>query len=135
MRREGRDEAEDEIDWEEILLDGFDAGGRKQQFEQKEYFQPTAVETPDLEDSSWSSSTTWTFRSGRSGWERRSSGISATTAPSPVLLEEVLHGVNTWLDEVRAVAWERARRRFEDEEDREEEDARDGGPLPALRDG
>ena len=30
---------EDEIDWEEILLDGFDAGGRKEQFEQKEYFE------------------------------------------------------------------------------------------------
>src|SRR5680860_852856 len=30
---------EDEIDWEEILLDGFDAGGRKQEYEQKEYYE------------------------------------------------------------------------------------------------
>ncbi|HUG40995.1 MAG TPA: RNA polymerase factor sigma-54 [Longimicrobiales bacterium] len=41
---------EDEIDWEEILLDGFDAGGRKQEYEQKEYFEPVRVETRDLAD-------------------------------------------------------------------------------------
>ena len=37
----GKDE--NEIDWEEILLDGFDAGGRKQEYEHKEYVPPTAV--------------------------------------------------------------------------------------------
>jgi RNA polymerase sigma-54 factor len=36
----------DEVDWEEILLDGFDVGGRKQQYEHKEYIEPTPVETP-----------------------------------------------------------------------------------------
>jgi RNA polymerase sigma-54 factor len=41
---------EDEIDWEEILLDGFDAGGRKQEYEQKEYYEPVRVETRDLSD-------------------------------------------------------------------------------------
>ncbi|MEJ2502948.1 MAG: RNA polymerase factor sigma-54 [Gemmatimonadota bacterium] len=41
---------EDEIDWEEILLDGFDAGGRKQEYEQKEYYEPVRVETRDLAD-------------------------------------------------------------------------------------
>src|SRR5258706_12114679 len=31
----------DEIDWEEILLDGFDtAGGRREEHEEKEYFEP-----------------------------------------------------------------------------------------------
>ncbi len=43
-------EKEDEIDWEEILLDGFDAGGRKQEYEQKEYYEPVRVETRDLSD-------------------------------------------------------------------------------------
>src|SRR3954469_10586138 len=28
----------DEIDWEEILLDGFDAGGRREEHEEKEYY-------------------------------------------------------------------------------------------------
>ena len=39
---------ENEIDWEEILLDGFDAGGRKAEYEQKDYVAPTAVVTQDL---------------------------------------------------------------------------------------
>src|SRR5690606_23001669 len=43
-------EANDEIDWEEILLDGFDAGGRRQQYEQREFYQPTPVEVHDLHD-------------------------------------------------------------------------------------
>ncbi len=40
----------DEIDWEEILLDGFDAGGRRQEYEEKEYFEPVSVEKRDLYD-------------------------------------------------------------------------------------
>nr|NIP60771.1 hypothetical protein [Gemmatimonadota bacterium]NIU80441.1 hypothetical protein [Gammaproteobacteria bacterium]NIP83867.1 hypothetical protein [Gemmatimonadota bacterium]NIQ60226.1 hypothetical protein [Gemmatimonadota bacterium]NIV61812.1 hypothetical protein [Gemmatimonadota bacterium] len=44
------EEQEDEIDWEEILLDGFDAGGRKQEYEQKEYYEPVRVESRDLSD-------------------------------------------------------------------------------------
>ena len=50
LSEEGKDDPADEIDWEEILLDGFEAGGRKEQYEQKEYFQPTAVRAPDLQD-------------------------------------------------------------------------------------
>jgi RNA polymerase sigma-54 factor len=40
---------ENEIDWEEILLDGFDAGGRKAEYEHQEYTAPTAVVTKDLQ--------------------------------------------------------------------------------------
>ncbi len=41
----------DEIDWEEILLDGFDtAGGRREEHEEKEYFEPVTVATRDLSD-------------------------------------------------------------------------------------
>ncbi len=48
---EAKDEKEEEeIDWEEILLDGFDAGGRKQEYEQKEYYEPVRVESRDLAD-------------------------------------------------------------------------------------
>ncbi len=47
---EEKEKADDEIDWEEILLDGFDAGGRKQEYEQKEYYEPVRVETRDLAD-------------------------------------------------------------------------------------
>ena len=43
-------EKEDEIDWEEILLNGFDVGGVRQQFETQEYLEPVCVETLDLID-------------------------------------------------------------------------------------
>jgi RNA polymerase sigma-54 factor len=44
-------ERRDEIDWEEILLDGFDtAGGRREEHEEKEYFEPVTVATRDLSD-------------------------------------------------------------------------------------
>ena len=50
LKADDEKEQEDEIDWEEILLDGFDAGGRKQEYEQKEYYEPVRVETRDLAD-------------------------------------------------------------------------------------
>jgi RNA polymerase sigma-54 factor len=43
-----KQEKEDEIDWEEILLNGFEAGGTKQQYEELEYQEPVSVETPGL---------------------------------------------------------------------------------------
>src|SRR3954467_15652296 len=43
-------EKSEEIDWEEILLDGFDAGGRRPQYEEREFYQPTVVESSDLRD-------------------------------------------------------------------------------------
>jgi RNA polymerase sigma-54 factor len=41
---------EDEVDWEEILLNGFEVGGAKEQFESTEYLEPVTVETRDLSD-------------------------------------------------------------------------------------
>jgi RNA polymerase sigma-54 factor len=40
----------DEIDWEEILLDGFDSGGRRAEYEEREYYEPVSVESRDLYD-------------------------------------------------------------------------------------
>ncbi len=48
---QAEDERAGEIDWEEILLDGFDtAGGRREEHEEKEYFEPVTVATRDLSD-------------------------------------------------------------------------------------
>ena len=44
------EKATDEIDWEEILLDGFDAGGRREEHEEREYYEPVTVDTRDLSD-------------------------------------------------------------------------------------
>jgi RNA polymerase sigma-54 factor len=41
----------DEIDWEEILLDGFDTpGGVREEHEEKEYYEPVTVDRRDLSD-------------------------------------------------------------------------------------
>ncbi len=45
-----KEEEADEIDWEEILLNGFEAGGRREEYEEREYFEPVSVATRDLGD-------------------------------------------------------------------------------------
>jgi RNA polymerase sigma-54 factor len=41
---------QDEVDWEEILLNGFEVGGTREQYEQLEYTEPVTVETRNLID-------------------------------------------------------------------------------------
>lgn len=41
---------EEEMDWEEILLNGFDVGGTREQHEQLEYTEAVTVQTRDLTD-------------------------------------------------------------------------------------
>ncbi|MFZ5625434.1 MAG: RNA polymerase factor sigma-54 [Gemmatimonadota bacterium] len=43
-------EREDEVDWEEILLNGFEVGGMRQQSEELEYIEPVSVEERTLID-------------------------------------------------------------------------------------
>ena len=43
-------EKEEEVDWEEILLNGFEVGGSREQYEQLEYTEPVTVETRNLID-------------------------------------------------------------------------------------
>jgi RNA polymerase sigma-54 factor len=50
QKEKDKEEKKDEIDWEEILLDGFDAGGRRAEYEEREYYEPVTVETRDLYD-------------------------------------------------------------------------------------
>src|SRR4051795_6589308 len=45
---DGKDK--DEIDWEEILLDGFDAGGRREEHEEREYYEPVTVDKRGLNE-------------------------------------------------------------------------------------
>jgi len=50
-KKEEEESRTGEIDWEEILLDGFDtAGGRREEHEEREYFEPVTVATRDLGD-------------------------------------------------------------------------------------
>jgi RNA polymerase sigma-54 factor len=43
-------EKQDEVDWEEILLNGFEVGGTREQYEALEYTEPVTVETRNLID-------------------------------------------------------------------------------------
>lgn len=50
-RKEEKDqEKDDEIDWEEILLNGFETGGRREEYEEREYYEPVSVDTKELGD-------------------------------------------------------------------------------------
>jgi len=41
---------DDEVDWEEILVNGFEVGGQREQFESLQYVEPVSVESRDLSD-------------------------------------------------------------------------------------
>ena len=54
-QKETKDEAEtngsgDEMDWEEIIMDGFQVGASREQFEQKEYYERVSVSLRNLSD-------------------------------------------------------------------------------------
>ncbi|MFQ5536585.1 MAG: RNA polymerase factor sigma-54 [Gemmatimonadota bacterium] len=107
----------DDVDWEEILLDGFDVGGRREEFEAREYLEPTPVESHNLQDylNEQLHLLDLSERETRLGEEIigniNDDGMLACS------LEEVLEGVNDWLEEIRPVAVEAAEA-MENEEDR-----------------
>ncbi|MEN9509205.1 MAG: hypothetical protein RLZZ621_1768, partial [Gemmatimonadota bacterium] len=41
---------DDEVDWEAVLLDGFETGGQREEHEQREWYEPITVDTKDLAD-------------------------------------------------------------------------------------
>src|SRR3954470_15396634 len=49
-KEEKEQEQDDEIDREEILLTGFETGGRREEYEEREYYEPVSVDTKELGD-------------------------------------------------------------------------------------
>ena len=49
-KEEKEEKDDDEIDWEEILLNGFETGGRREEYEEREYYEPVSVDTKELGD-------------------------------------------------------------------------------------
>lgn len=41
---------DDDVDWEAVLLDGFETGGQREEFEQREWIEPVTVASKDLSD-------------------------------------------------------------------------------------
>jgi RNA polymerase sigma-54 factor len=91
----------DDVDWEEILLDGFDVGGRRQQFEHREHFEPTPVESEDLHDylTDQLNLLSISEREQRLGEEIIGNIDDDGMLACPI--EEVVQGVNSWIDEVK----------------------------------
>ena len=110
----------EEFDWEEILLDGFDVGGRRAEYEAREYVEPTPVEARDLHDhlTDQLRMLPLSEREFRLGEEIIGDIDHQGTVTCP--LEDVVAGVNVWLSEVRPVAESNAMR-IEDEEERQAE--------------
>jgi RNA polymerase sigma-54 factor len=110
----------DDVDWEEILLDGFDVGGRRQESEQKEYFEPTPVETPDLHDHLTEQLRLLELSERELRLGEEIVGNIDDQGTLTCALDEVLRGVNGWIVEVRPLALANAEE-IEDEERRDEE--------------
>jgi RNA polymerase sigma-54 factor len=104
LEEEKKEKEEDEIDWEEILLDGFDAGGRKQQYEEKEYYEPTPVETHNLQDHLMKQLQHLKLSEREMRMGEEIIGNVDDDGSLSCDLELVVEGVNMWLDEVRNVA-------------------------------
>jgi RNA polymerase sigma-54 factor len=110
----------DEVDWEEILLDGFDVGGRKQQYEQKEYIEPTPVEQPDLQDYLDEQLRMLPLQERDLRIGEEIVGNIDETGMLACELDAVVEGANAWLQDVRPVALEKIEV-IEDDKEREEE--------------
>ena len=107
LKEEDKDDSpDDEIDWEGILLDGFDVGGRREQYEPMELYQRAAVATTDLRDHLYGQLRLLDVseRDVRFGEEVIGNVNDAGTLTCE--LEDVVTGVNSWLDDMRPAAQE-----------------------------
>ena len=101
-------DTKEEIDWEEILLDGFDAGGRRPQYEEREFYQPTVVESSDLRDHMENQLRLLDLSERELRLGEEIIGNVEDDGMLSCSLEEVATGINGWLDEVKELAIERS---------------------------
>ena len=108
LDQDGVDEDGDEVDWESILLDGFDAGGRRAQYEARDFDLPTPSRAPDLRDHLEDQTQLLTL-SGRE--QRIAQEIIGNIDDDGLLrcpLETIAEDLNSWLDKVRYLAFDAA---------------------------
>ena len=114
------DEPDDEVDWDEVLLDGFDVGGARERYEPREYFEAPVVGTRHLHDY-------LTDQLGLLHLEDRQLWIADEIVGNidddgslSCSLQDVADGLNATADATRDEAFERARG-IEDDKAREAE--------------
>ena len=99
------EEDEDEIDWEEILLNGFDAGGRRSQYEDKEHYMPTPAAPPDLWEHLREQLNLLKLGSRDLALGEEIIGNVDREGFLACSLEEVVESANTWLAESEPELW------------------------------
>jgi RNA polymerase sigma-54 factor len=92
-------EKQEEIDWEEILLDGFEAGGRRAEYEEKEYFEPVSVETRDLYDHLHDQLTLMRLTPRQLLLGEEIIGNIDENGYLTCTLEEAVQGLNQWIED------------------------------------
>ena len=92
-------EKDDEIDWEEILLDGFDTGGRHAEYEDKEYYEPVTVDTRDLYDHLRDQLLLMRLSPRQMLLGEEIIGNIDENGYLTCSIEDVVRGLNVWLDE------------------------------------
>lgn len=112
--------ANGEVDWEEILLDGFDVGGRRAQYEEREYLETPAVATRGLHDHLEEQLRYLTLSERELRLGEEIIGNIDDHGTLACTLEQVVTGLNLWLSDVRPVA-EATALKIGDEEEREAE--------------
>ena len=117
---EAKDEPDDEVDWDEVLLDGFDVGGSRERYEPQEYFEAPVVGTRHLHDY-------LTDQIGLLHLDERQLWIADEIIGNidddgslSCSLQDVADGLNATAEATRDQAFERARR-IEDDKAREAE--------------
>ena len=96
-----KEAAKEEIDWEEILLDGFEAGGRRQEYEEKEYYEPVALETRDLYDHLRDQLMLMPLVPRQMLLGEEIIGNIDENGYLTCSIEEVINGLNIWVEESR----------------------------------
>jgi len=116
---------DEEMDWEEILLNGFDAGGTRAQHEALEYTEPVTVEMRDLIDHLRDQLTLMTLTPRQRLLSEEFLGNIQEDGRLAVPIEEILYSVNLLLI---------ANAPGEEEADDEDEDRLEGFPEPEPED-
>jgi len=121
LNEEATEEKEDEIDWEEILLDGFGSGsGVREEREDREHYQPTATKAPDLHDHLLDQLYHLALSEREIRLGEEFIGNIGDDGFLGCDVEVVVEGANKWLDDIRHVAEARSGA-IQDEEARAEE--------------
>lgn len=108
LDQDAADEDGEEVDWESILLDGFDAGGHRAQHEHRDFDLPTPARAPDLRDHLENQTQLLTLSDRE---QRVAQEIIGNIDDDGLLrcpLETIVEDLNGWLDDVRDIALDAA---------------------------